>query len=381
MGSHFVGFVQHKRLSSWIIRAVTPVVGSNLDDDEQRAWAEQATRDHHRLGSLGLGQVWPWAYSAGATPLAGTIQPGDVLWVFGKMSALQREWPPSLVARMGIREVHPGPTGWELWRENRGKGTHPGFPFADAHRFYADPRCSRFYAYNNAVPCLLGLHFGTERKSKALELREDTDPRTINGAVEAWKHASTTADGYTRFRTLRRLLDSSGDLLEQYAAGLDHSSVFLSYSWADHDEHNPHGRRALQRLRRLSEGLVEHRVAVWLDRLMLPESKLKDRQRDHVLSKILGDGIERANALLAMVTKHYGGPSSRGGVQPGYTAREWRRAEHKDRLRWEIEECAFENELGGDVTTRFASASSAKEVATATGDFLTEFSVLRGDLG
>lgn len=370
VGRHYLAFVQHERLSSWIIRAVTPVVGGNLHVGDRQAWADQARRDHRRLGRRSPGRIWPWAYAAGATPVAGAIRPGDVLWVFGKMEALGREWPPSLVARMGITETHAGRRGWKLWRENAGKGTHPGFPFANAHRFYADPTCSRFYAYSNAVPQMLGLRFGSSHSPRGLEIRDDVDPQTIDGALQAWKHASTTADGNSRFRTIRRLHASSTGLLEGYAEALEQRSTFVSYRWADHGEDNAAGREALGRLRTLSERLVEQQVAVWLDRLMLPESKLKERQGNPVLEKILGDGIERGNLLLAVVTEHYGGPSAHGTVRPGYTAGEWKRAEGKHRLRWELEECAFERELGGRISARLGPERSPEEVALTIRDLL-----------
>ena len=286
------------------------------------------------------------------------------------MEALGREWPPSLVARMGITETHPGPTGWKHWRENAGKGTHPGFPFANGHRFYADPRFSRFYPYCNAVPQILNLCFESSHGPKRLEAPDNADPWTIDGALRAWKHASTTQDGSSRFRTIRRLHDLSADLLEDYAESLEQSGMFLSYRWADHDENSPEGCKALERLRTLSQCLVEERLGVWLDRLMLPESKLKERQSKRVLEKILGDGIGRAKLLLAVVTKHYGGPS--GKVKPGYTALEWHGAKGKRRVQWEIENSDFQDELGGPISARLGPDQGPGEVARATRDQLPD---------
>jgi hypothetical protein len=267
---------------------------------------------------------------------------------------------------MSITEAHPGPRGWTLWRENAGKGTHPGFPFADGRRFYSDPRFSCFFAYNNAVPRLLGLCFGSPREPKCLEAPKNADPRTIDGAVQAWKHASTTEHGHSRFGTIRRLHGPSADLLGAYAESLEQHSMFLSYRWADHDESCSEGREALERLRTLSERLAEERLGVWLDRLMLPESKLKERQGKHVLKKILADGIKRAKLLLAVVTRRYGGPSAGGKVEPGYTADEWKRARCKRRVRWEVENSAFEHELGGRISARLGPNDCPEGVALAT---------------
>lgn len=164
--------------------------------------------------------------------------------------------------------------------------------------------------------------------------------------------------------------------MEGYATSLEQRSAFISYRWADHDKNSVEGRRALERLRTLVECLVENELGIWLDRLILPESKLKERQGEEVLTKILGDGIERANLLLAAVTAHYGGPSQRRGanagcaVQPGYTAIEWERAQSNRRVRWELDESPFESELSGQVSARLGCERSPREVALTVRDLL-----------
>lgn len=375
--SHYLAFVQQRRLSSWMIRAVRPALATADDCEERRRYAQKAQADRDRLRERGLSGVWPWAYAAGDTPVAAKVKAGDVLWVFGKIAAFGRDWPPSLVARMEIAETHEGPAEWRKWRDEKDKGKHPGFPFADAHRFYAREKGSRFYPYNNAVPTLLGLRFRNSRGIWDLTAPEGVVTSTLDGALEAWDRASKTQRRskrpVSRFQSLRRIEEATVPELERYAAGVDRHSVFVSYRWADHDPSTGRGRAALDRLGRLVESLVEHRFGVWMDRLTLPESRLKNRQGEDVLTRILAGGTSRTSLLLALVTTQYGGPSgpTRQGdiVHPGFTAREWEHASG-ERVRWELAATAFEHELDRAATESLAASCPPEQVALLVAQLL-----------
>jgi hypothetical protein len=297
------------------------------------------------------------------------VRAGDVLWVFGRMRALGRDWPPSLVARMQIAETHPGPRGWEEWKRHAGDGTRPGFPFADAHRFYASATGSRFYPYGNAVPALLALGYGGGRAPTELLTSADDDVLTIDGARRAWRRASLTEEGVTRFRSLRRIHDTSIGHLDGFAASIDVHSAFVSYRWAEGRGERSDAARADELLADLAERLVEDGLAIWLDRLLLPPSPLQRRRGDPVLSRILADGITRARLLVAVVTARYGGPSrrdapgARSAVRRGYTALEWAGAADVPRVRWDLEPCEFEHELSGRADVRLTARHAAGDVA------------------
>jgi hypothetical protein len=234
------------------------------------------------------------------------MKQGDVLWVVSRLSALDRSWPPALVARLDLAEdAWVGPT-----KRVERKGLP--FPYRFGVSLFTHPDGGKFYAANDATRALLDCEYQTP-----LEPHTSTDdlPCTLGDHVAAWKAASRKG-----FQSLRRFKDPTA--LEEFAEHLQTHSVFLSYRWIDHPEHSADR----EQLAKLTEHLmIDHEVGVWFDGLALPPSKHTPEQRRGVLEMLLGTPLRETPLLVARITPEYGGPSAEL-TEGSYTLLEWQAA-------------------------------------------------------
>ena len=302
---HYLSYVREDLIASWKTQALMPESKLHHPSIKLRLdWLEKANHKRSELLGEQSERVWPWAFQLGRTLTAKSMKKGDVLWIVSRLSGLDREWPPSLIARLELAE-----DAWVSPATESEQKELP-FPYHFGVALFTRPENGRFYAVNDATCALLETKYQTP-----LQPHPCTSdlPNKIENHVAAWDAASKG-----RFRSLRRLVNP--DPLEALGEHLCTHSVFLSYRRGDHPEGSPERNKLGNLAERL---IINNRTGVWFDILALPPSKHDHDHRRGVLKMILDTPLQEMPLFIARITYEYGGPSADFPKLDGYTLLEW----------------------------------------------------------
>lgn len=322
---HYLSYVREDLIGLWKAQAVSESAASGRNRNAQNArWNLRALEKRKALLGGQAETVWPWAFQLGGTPAARSLRKGDTLWIVTRPTGLDREWPPTLVARMTLAEnAHLGPA------DRQARKNLP-FPFHFGVTMFAKPDDGHFLPANDATIPLLETGFASPLKNRPVP---DEIPATREDHSRAW--AAMARSG---FQSLRRIDDATA--LQAFFKRLLGHSVFVSYRWLDHEP----GTAEFEHLCEVTEDLmIGGKMGVWLDRLTLPFSKHDSEERRKVIEKLLASPVRDTTVLLARITRNYAGLSSSGNKKERYTLLEWQQAPQI--VRWNREPCENEEHL------------------------------------
>ncbi len=247
----------------------------------------------------------PFAYASNQVRLFQRARPGDVVWVLSAPRFASYRLPPSLIARLQVRQVvdRQSPASADVFIPEAVEGWGRYVVLANRSQ-------STYYPLNNAYRALLSLTFA----GKAPPLRDCPHCKRLYEAGRGL-YAGIPA----HLQTVRQLAPGSGGVMETFARTVENGQiVFLSYRRSEA------GPRAM----RLVERLADNDVSCWYDHWMIPEPVAKGAVSidDALLSAALTDGLRQSTYFVALVTPTY--------HHSKWTAKEWQSAvEERTNLR------------------------------------------------
>jgi hypothetical protein len=247
-----------------------------------------------------------WPYEFGSRDASFRRIGGGVLWLVASPRYGAYRMPPTLVARLHIRDViaddDPRAAGVDPHVRRHG----PWLALA-----FKDP--GAYLPLNNAFTVLRGMRF-------------DGNPDRLPDSPPGSEHGPY-AHLPAHMQRHRVLTPDSAAALERYAAAVRAGRrVFLSYSWADFTADR-------EWVTTLADNLAGRDVSCWWDRWQLPESG-DDPAVRRLLGDILTDAVHQSVWFVALVRPRYATGQAHPGDDPPWAAKEWRRAgSERDRHR------------------------------------------------
>ena len=270
-----------------------------------------------------------------------------VLWIIESHASA----PPSLVARLQIVGQLHAKLEINVLEKNGyteiPSGMLRAFEYGRKLRWYAvgDPKCSRFFGYNNVSDALL-----------------KTD---LEGKPAPWCGFDKWLPKFGQSLERPRLIKSGKNELEKAAKNLTERSVFLSWKHCDFKKRH-------HEIRSLVNALVDEGIDCWWDQLALPRSCALTRltKDPQLLKNLLDYGLGKSKVLLALGSKHWGRPSSKD------PSRNWTRGE------WDRSQIQFAYEIDGppkdgwpsNPVEKFSKSEPRASVVRHIADKLDEFS-------
>jgi hypothetical protein len=248
---------------------------------------------------------FPFAYASKQRRLL-LASPGDVVWVISSPIFDSYRLPPSLIARLQVYKAGDIESLIESGVQvpkaslNFGKNVVLG-----------DTSLSKYFPINNAYRMLLSLTFTGKSPSLSncihCERLYKTGKRLYSGIP-------------AHLQTVRQLTPSSGDVIEDFARGVDRGQmVFLSYRRKEAECHASE----------IVEELIANNYSCWYDNRMIPQQVAKGvvLVEEKLLSDVLTDGLRQSVYFVALVTPTYHRKDT-------WTQKEWQSAiEERDNSR------------------------------------------------
>lgn len=287
MTNNFITYVAQDRITSWKVLAL-----------------HEKDRD-----------IWPFAYGFDTEWFYQQLKTNDIIWVISAPNILvgkgqYRRLPPMLVAKIVVAQ------------KRRYSSPHENKPFPRNYKFaaIANKNGSRFFPANDAFKALVNTTF-TNKREKQWDLKDKIrglPTKTPEQRAKAWIKRCAI-----RFQSARKIALSTAGVanhLCELADSMKKHTIFISYRHVDHEDN---WNRPLD----LVQSLISHGFAPWFDRTTIPSSKalLEASKEGKALTSLLNHGLKTSDALLAIVTKNYGGKSIsayKSGIE-SYTLYEW----------------------------------------------------------